>query len=69
MNMKRNMGTTDKVIRILVAVLFVVLYFTHVVSGVPGIILLALAAISVVTSILGICPLYTPLGISTVKKG
>jgi len=66
--MKKNMGTTDKVIRILVAVIFVVLYFTHVVSGVLGIIFLAIAAMFVVTSIVGICPLYTPLGLSTGKK-
>jgi len=66
--MKKNIGTTDKVIRILVAVIFVVLYFTHVVSGVLGIIFLAIAAMFVVTSILGVCPLYVPLGLNTGKK-
>jgi len=66
--MKKNIGTIDRVIRILLAVLFVVLYFTNVVSGVLGIVLLALAAIFVVTSILGICPLYILLGLSTGKK-
>jgi hypothetical protein len=66
--MKKNMGTVDKVIRILVAVVVVILYFTNVISGTLAIILLALSAIFVVTSILGICPLYMPLGISTKKK-
>jgi hypothetical protein len=66
--MKKNMGTVDKVIRILVAVVVVILYFTNVISGTLGIILLALSAIFVVTSILSICPLYMPLGISTRKK-
>jgi hypothetical protein len=66
--MKKNMGTIDKVIRILVAVVVVVLYFTHVISGVLAIILLALSAIFVVTSILSFCPLYLPLGLSTRKK-
>jgi len=66
--MKKNMGTIDKVIRILVAVVFVVLYFTHVISGTLGIILLILAAVFVVTSILGFCPLYLPFGLSTNKK-
>jgi len=66
--MKKNMGTIDKVIRILVAVVFVVLYFTHVISGTLGIILLILAAIFVVTSILGFCPLYLPFSLSTNKK-
>jgi lipopolysaccharide export LptBFGC system permease protein LptF len=46
----------------------VILYFTNVISGTLGIILLALSAIFVVTSILSICPLYTPLGLSTRKK-
>jgi hypothetical protein len=66
--MKKNMGTVDKVIRILVAVVVVILYFTNVISGTLAIILLALSAIFVVTSILGICPLYMPLSLSTKKK-
>jgi len=66
--MKKNMGNIDKVIRILVAVVFVVLYFTHVISGTLGIILLILATVFVVTSILGFCPLYLPFGLSTNKK-
>jgi hypothetical protein len=66
--MKKNMGTIDKVIRILVAVVVVVLYFTHVISGTLGIILLALAAIFVVTSFLSFCPLYLPFGLNTGKK-
>jgi hypothetical protein len=66
--MKKNMGTIDKVIRILVAVILLVMYFTHVVSGTLGIILLVLAAVFVATSLLGICPLYLPLGIKTGKK-
>jgi hypothetical protein len=66
--MKKNMGTVDKVIRILVAVVVVILYFTNVISGTLAIILLALSAIFVVTSFLSICPLYMPFGLSTRKK-
>jgi len=66
--MKKNMGTIDKVIRILVAVVFVVLYFTHVVSGTLGIILLVLAGVFVLTSLVSFCPLYLPFGLSTRKK-
>ena len=62
------MGTVDRVIRVLVAVIIVVLYFTHVISGTLAVILLILAGIFIVTSLLGICPLYIPLGISTRKK-
>ncbi len=66
--MKKNMGTIDKVIRILVAVVVVVLYFTHMIAGTLAIILLALAAIFVITSLLGFCPLYLPFGLSTRKN-
>ena len=66
--MKKNMGTIDKTIRILVAVVVVVLYFTHVISGVLAIILLALSAIFVVTSLISFCPIYLPIGLSTRKK-
>jgi uncharacterized membrane protein len=66
--MKKNMGTIDKVIRILIAVVVVVLFFAHVISGVLAIILLVLSAIFVMTSLLGFCPLYLPFGLSTRKK-
>jgi hypothetical protein len=66
--MKKNMGTIDKVIRILVAVVFAVLFFTNVITGVLGIILLVLAGVFVLTSLISFCPLYWPFGISTNKK-
>jgi hypothetical protein len=66
--MKKNVGTIDKTIRIMVAVVVVVLYFTNVVSGTLGIILLALSAVFVVTSLLSFCPIWKALGLSTRKK-
>lgn len=66
--MKKNMGTVDKVIRVLVAVVILVLYFTHVVTGTLGVVLLILAGIFVVTSLVGTCPLYLLFGFSTAKK-
>lgn len=66
--MKKNMGTIDKVIRIVVAVVFVVLFFTHVVTGVLGYIFLAIAAIFLITSLISFCPLYLPLKIDTREK-
>jgi hypothetical protein len=62
------MGTIDKVIRILVAAVIAILYFTKVVEGTLGIILLILAGVFVLTSLIGSCPLYLPLGIDTNKK-
>lgn len=66
--MKRNMGTTDKILRISGAALLIVLYITKILSGTPGIIALVLAAILIVTSFIGFCPLYLPFGINTRKK-
>jgi hypothetical protein len=66
--MKKNMGTIDKVIRILVAVVFAVLFFTNVITGTLGIILLVLAVVFVLTSLISFCPLYWPFGINTSKK-
>lgn len=65
--MKKNMGTSDKVIRIVVAIVIGVLFYTGVISGALGYILLALAVIFVITSFISTCPLYLPFGISTCK--
>ncbi len=66
--MKKNMGTTDIIIRIVIAILFAVLFFTKAVTGVAGIILLVLAIVFVLTSLMGFCPLYLPFKITTRKK-
>ncbi len=66
--MKKNMGTIDKVIRILVAVVIAILFFTNVVTGTLGIVLLVLAFVFVITSFISFCPLYWPFGINTGAK-
>ena len=66
--MKKNMGMIDKVIRILIAVVVVVLYFTNVISGTLGIILLIVSGILVLTTLINFCPIWATLGISTRKK-
>lgn len=67
--MKKNMGTTDKMIRIIVAAIIAILYFTKVISGTLAIVLLVFAAVFIVTSLLGNCPLYPLFGMNTRKKG
>jgi hypothetical protein len=66
--MKKNMGTTDRVIRLAVVVLIAILYFTNVISGTLAIILGIVALVFLLTSLVGTCPLYMPFGISTKKK-
>lgn len=66
--MKKNMGVTDKVIRLIVAAIVVILFFAEVISGTLGIVLLVLAGVFVLTSFISFCPLYVPLGLNTCKK-
>ncbi|MCB9191649.1 MAG: DUF2892 domain-containing protein [Flavobacteriales bacterium] len=66
--MKKNMGSADRVIRIIVAAIFAGLYFTGTVTGTVGIILLVLGAVFLLTSFVSFCPLYLPFGISTCAK-
>jgi hypothetical protein len=67
--MKKNMGTADKILRILVAIVIAGLYFANIISGTVAIILLILAGVFILTSFMSFCPLYYPFGISTKKKG
>ncbi|MFZ3157980.1 MAG: DUF2892 domain-containing protein [Smithella sp.] len=66
--MKKNMGTIDRVIRILLAIVVIVLYLNGSITGVAAIILGMVAFIFIVTSLIGFCPLYVPLNISTIGK-
>jgi len=65
--MKKNMGTTDRIIRTLIAAIVAVLYFTGTISGTLGIVLLVLAGIFLFTSLVSFCPLYAPFGLSSCK--
>lgn len=68
--MKKNLGNADRVIRLLLAVVFAALYFSGTVTGTIGLVLLALAAIFVLTSLVSFCPLYAIVGLNTcsIKK-
>ena len=66
--MKRNMGIADRVVRIALAAVVAVLYFTHQLPMVAAIILGILAVVFLVTGIVGVCPLYLLFGISTKRK-
>lgn len=66
--MKKNVGSTDKIVRILIAILIGVLYYNETITGTTAIILLVFAIIFFITSFISFCPLYVPFGISTSKK-
>jgi hypothetical protein len=65
--MRKNIGTLDRVIRFIIAVILVALYSANIVTGVWGIVLLVVAGISLITGLTSFCGLYTLLGISTRK--
>ena len=66
--MKKNMGTVDRSIRVLLALIVAVLYFTNQISGTAAIILGLFAVIFLITSFMAFCPLYVPFKFSTKKE-
>lgn len=66
--MKKNVGTIDKIVRILIAALIAGLYFANVITGTLAVILLIVAGIFVLTSACSVCPLYKPFGLTTTKE-
>jgi hypothetical protein len=63
--MKKNMGIADRIIRTFIALTIAVLYFTGIIEGTVGIILLIVSVIFLLTSVLSFCPAYLPFGIKT----
>ena len=67
MKLNKNMGSTDKIIRVLLAIIGAVLIFTGVVQGTLAWVVGILAVVFVLTSLVSFCPLYLPFKISTRK--
>lgn len=65
--MKKNMGTLDKGIRLVIAIAIALLYYFNVISGTIAYVLMVVAIIFLLTSFINFCPLYTLLGINTCK--
>lgn len=66
--MKANMGSLDRAVRIIIALVVGVLFYLGIIDGTVGLILMAVAVIFLATSFISFCPLYWPFGISTRKK-
>lgn len=66
--MKKNMGTVDRTVRVVLALVVFGLYLMGAISGAAALVLGALAVIFVVTGLVGFCPLYVPFKISTLRK-
>lgn len=65
--MKVNMSSADRIIRVIIAVIFAALYFTSTVPGTLGLVLTIVAVVFLLTSLIGFCPLYTIFGMRTKK--
>ncbi len=65
--MKKNMGPVDRIIRVILAAVIAVLYFTGQITGTAAIVLGIIAIIFLLTSSVEFCPMYLPLKISTRK--
>jgi len=65
MNIEKNVGTIDRIVRLVLAVILATLYFTGTVSGTLGIVFLVLGVVFALTAAVSICPLYLPFGLST----
>jgi hypothetical protein len=65
--MTKNMGTVDRIIRILLAVVIIALYATGQITGTAAIVLGIIAVVFLLTGLIGFCPAYLPLGIKTTK--
>lgn len=66
--MTKNMGSPDRIIRLVLAAIIFALYLTNVLSGTVAILLIALPVIFILTSFVGTCPLYLAFGLSTIRK-
>jgi ABC-type multidrug transport system permease subunit len=65
--MKVNMSSADRIIRVIIAVIFAALYLTGTVPGTLGLVLTIVAVVFLLTSLIGFCPLYTIFGMRTKK--
>ena len=67
--MKKNMGTIDKILRVIIAIVIAVLYYMDlIVSDTLSAVVLFLAAILLITSLLNFCPLYFVFGINSCSR-
>jgi uncharacterized membrane protein HdeD (DUF308 family) len=66
--MKKNLGKLDGVLRIIAAIFLGLLYMGGAITGLWGIISLFVAIIFLITSFVGVCPIYSVLGINTCEK-
>jgi len=63
--MKKNLGLSDRIIRVILGAVLAILYFTETVTGTLGVVLLAVGIILALTSVVSFCPIYRVFGMSS----
>ncbi|HYV55621.1 MAG TPA: DUF2892 domain-containing protein [Chitinophagaceae bacterium] len=66
--MEKNMGSADRIIRLIIAAIIIGLFMTKIISGTTGIVLITLSVVFLLTSFVSFCPLYRLIGLSTARK-
>jgi hypothetical protein len=66
--MKKNLGSVERIIRVFVALVVIILYFTKQISGIAAIVLGVIAGSFILTSTASFCPIYSALGLFTKKS-
>jgi len=66
--MIKNIGSTDKIIRLIIAIIALAAKFFIPLNGILGYVALAVAVIMIVTGMLNFCPIWSAFGINTKKK-
>lgn len=63
--MRKNIGTADRIIRVIVAAIVGILYYKGIIYGTLGIVLLIVSAILLLTSLISFCPIYKLFGMNS----
>jgi uncharacterized membrane protein YccC len=66
--MKKNMGNADRIFRVILAAIVVVLYLTGAIPGAMGLLMLVMSSVVATTGIVGFSPLYAVFGVSSCPK-
>jgi len=66
--MKHNMTTADRIIRVIIAVIIAILYFSNAIPAAWGLTLMMVSFVFMLTAFINFCPLYTLLGIRRWEK-
>lgn len=64
-----NMGSADRIVRIVVALMLILAVVLGWLTGALAIVAGVLAVVFLATAVVRVCPLYLPFGIRTIKKG